>query len=91
MKEYLQESFNDLVNEYLEENCEIHYDYVDYGDTQVKCASGYSDKDYEAAKDYALEKIEEALEGLKKENGFIVSEKEFTEAVDAAILTINKI
>lgn len=91
MKEYLQESFNDLVNEYLEENCEFHYDYFDYGDTQVKCGSGYSDKDYEAAKDYALEKIEEALEELKKENGFIVSEEKFTETVDAAILTIKNL
>lgn len=95
MKEYLQEKFQEYRDEYLQENCTMQSQMEDYGDTKAVVSHGYCEKDFQAADIFAMDQIElsfdQALKELKQENGFAVSEEEFTETVDAAKLTINKL
>lgn len=93
MKEYLEERFEELLTEYLDENCSTVKEYVDFGDNRFAAVSEeYTDSDYRIAETYAIDKLEEelteAMNELKREKGF---EIEIQELMKKAKTTINNL
>ncbi|MBM5782409.1 MAG: hypothetical protein FJ368_03195 [Pelagibacterales bacterium] len=93
MKDYLQEKFDELVDEYLSENCSQVEEKAPYGDTEVTVYRGYSESDRVEAEVYAMDRLEEALlgalEDLKEENGF--KPKSVGAVIEKAKETINNL
>jgi hypothetical protein len=86
MKEYILEKFQELSEEYLQDNCTTIKEYADYGDTQACVGVFYADSDIQDSYNHAMDQIEseikEALEELKTKFG--VSTDQFLAAVEKA-------
>lgn len=68
IKSDLQSIIDSIVEEWLEENARPEKDSVAYGDTYVNYTSGYSDRDWERANQYAKEKLVEEFNEIINNN-----------------------
>lgn len=57
LKTNIESKINDLIDEYLSDNCRIISQYEPYGDTMAIVDNSYSDDDYDRAYNYAIENI----------------------------------
>ena len=88
--EYLQSLLEDEQEKYLQDNCSTIEEMAPFGDTEVSVGTNYSQSDYDTAREYAMNLVEEAaieaLKQVKKDNGFDseVTEKRFLKAIEKA-------
>lgn len=86
MKEYILEKFEELSEEYLQDNCTTIKEYENYGDTKVVSCSFYTDSDIQDSHNHAIDYIEneikEAMYELNKKYG--VPTDQFLAAVQKA-------
>jgi hypothetical protein len=68
-KERLQDVFNDLRYEYLEENhCTFHTERVEIGDSYAEMKTGYSNCDWNSATKYAEDELSSLVEEILNNN-----------------------
>jgi hypothetical protein len=86
MKEYILEKFEELSEEYLQDNCTAIKEYADYGDTQVVSCSFYTDSDIQDSHNHAIDYIESEIKDAMKElnEKYGVTTDQFLAAVQKA-------
>jgi hypothetical protein len=84
MKEYLIEKFQELSEEYLQDNCATIKEYAGYGDTQACVGAFYADSDIQDSYNHAIDKIESEIKEAFKEIKikFGVSTDQFSVAME---------
>ena len=93
--EYLQNLLEEEQDKFLTENCSQVQELAPFGDSEVIVSTGYNQKDYDAAREYAMELVTEAtteaLKQVKKDNGFDPDalEKRFLDAIKKAKEVVN--
>lgn len=68
LEKEIQYHFEQLREDYLEENGSIKYDLVPYGNIQVSRPCGYSDEDWEKATQHAKEELQNAIKNIINNN-----------------------
>lgn len=71
IKERLEDILSDLRDEYLDKNhCYSMQEKVPYGDTEVLIETGYSDKDWDSAIEYAEEEVKRLIKEVLSEGKY---------------------
>jgi len=84
--EYLKDTKESIIQEFLQDNCQKVAHNESYGDTEVNVGSHWLDKDYNDAEEYAEQIIKEAFEEF-----FNLKSVAFNEAIEKAKQVLNKI
>lgn len=91
MKNYLQDKFDQLVDEYLTDNCSQVEEKAPWGDTEATVSFGYKESDRIEAECYAMDRLEEelfsSLKELKQERGF--EPKDVKQVIEKAQEVVN--
>lgn len=93
MKQYILEKFEELSEEYLQDNCIAIKEYEPYGDTRVVSGSFYTDSHIQDSYNHAIDYIENAIQDAMKElnEKYGLRADQFLAAVEKAKKTLSKI
>lgn len=83
---FLEETKQEIIDNFLQDNCEKVVQYEPYGDTEVNAGYDWCDEDYADAEDYADQIIKESFEEFSNSKSV-----DFIGVIERAKQTLDKI